>query len=302
MNKPVRISFEPVIHTIPASSILPRKIIPDAMKRTVKYKRIASSIAVVGIVEPIVVARLSKRENTYTLLDGHVRYTIALDMGKTELRCLIADDDEAFTYNKRINKLATVQEHFMLIKALENGVSEEKLAATLDIDITMIKRRRTLLDGICPEVIELLKDKAVNPVTFDALRKMKPLRQIESAELMLAVNNWTSSYAKALLAATKQADLAKPDQPKRITGLTREQMAKMEREMASLHQDFKQIEETYGDDALHLVVASGYLAKLLSNKEIERYMNQYHPEFLQEFRAIIDASSLDQTQEIDKNG
>lgn len=221
-------------------------------------------------------------------------------MEKTELRCLIADDDEAFTYNKRINKLATVQEHFMLIKALENGVSEEKLAATLDIDITMIKRRRTLLDGICPEVIELLKDKAVNPVTFDALRKMKPLRQIESAELMLAVNNWTSSYAKALLAATKQADLAKPDQPKRITGLTREQMAKMEREMASLHQDFKQIEETYGDDVLHLVVASGYLTKLLSNKEIERYLNQYHPEFLQEFRAIIDASSLDQTLEIDR--
>jgi hypothetical protein len=135
----------------------------------------------------------------------------------------------------------------------------------------MIKRRRTLLDGICPEVIELLKDMSVNPVTFDVLRQMRPMRQIESAELMLTVHNWTSSYAKALLAATKQEDRAKPDRPKKIGGLTRQQMARMEREMASLHQDFKQIGESYGDDILHLVVASGYLNKLVGNSEIERF-------------------------------
>lgn len=195
----------------------------------------------------------------------------------------------------RVNRLATVQEHYMLIKALNSGVPEEKLAKTFDLDISMIKRRRTLLDGICPEVIELLKDKSVNPVTFDVLRKMRPMRQIESAELMLTVHNWTSSYAKALLAATKQEDLAKPDRPKKIGGLTREQMARMEREMASLHQDFKQIEESYGDDILHLVVASGYLSKLVGNSEIERFLTQRYPEFLDEFRAIIVASSLDQT-------
>jgi len=37
---------------------------------------------------------------------------------------LIADDDEAFTYNKRVNRLATVQEHYMIVKALERGVSK----------------------------------------------------------------------------------------------------------------------------------------------------------------------------------
>ena len=42
--------------------------------------------------------------------------------------------------------------------------------------------------------------------------------------------------------------------------------------MASLHQDFKQIENSYGDDILHLVIASGYLGKLLANKEIERFL------------------------------
>lgn len=295
MTGSIRVSFEEKIVELSMTAILPRKIITEAQKKTVKYKRIASSISEVGIVEPIVISRSEEDEDTFMLLDGHVRFTIALDRGATTIRCLIANDDEGFTYNKRVNRLATVQEHYMLIKALNSGVPEEKLAKTFDLDISMIKRRRTLLDGICPEVIELLKDKSVNPVTFDVLRKMRPMRQIESAELMLTVHNWTSSYAKALLAATKQEDLAKPDRPKKIGGLTREQMARMEREMASLHQDFKQIEESYGDDILHLVVASGYLSKLVGNSEIERFLAQRYPEFLDEFRAIIVASSLDQT-------
>jgi hypothetical protein len=81
-----------------------------------------------------------------------------------------------------------------------------------------------------------------------------------------------------------------------MAGLTPEQMARMEREMSSLHQDFKQIESSYGDDILHLVIASGYLVKLLANREIARYLEQHHAEILDEFRAIIAATSLDQTQ------
>jgi hypothetical protein len=135
----------------------------------------------------------------------------------------------------------------------------------------------------------------VNPSTFAVLRKMKPLRQIEVAELMTVAANWSASYARALLAATKQEELADPERPKRIAGMTSEQMARMEREMASLHRDFRQIEASYGDDVLHLVIASGYLSKLVSNPEIERYLIQHHGELLQEFRVIIATTSLDQT-------
>jgi ParB-like chromosome segregation protein Spo0J len=296
MAEDVRIAFERQIALLPVSSLLPRKKLPDRFEQTAKYRRIIRSIAEVGIIEPLVVARVGKGGRQFLLLDGHVRLAALAELGKVEVRCLIADDDEAFTYNKRVNRLATVQEHFMLMRAIKRGVSEEKLAKALNVNIELIRRRKTLLDGICPEVIDILKDKTVNPQTFEILRKMKPMRQIEAAELMITAGNWASSYAKALLAATKQDDLAKPDQPKKIAGLTIEQMARMEREMSSLHQDFKQIENSYGDDILHLVVASGYLAKLVNNPEIERFLTQRYPEFLQEFRAIITAASLDQTQ------
>jgi ParB-like chromosome segregation protein Spo0J len=266
----------------------------DKVMTSVKYKRIAQSVAEVGVIEPLVVVR-TPGGGPYMLLDGHVRHAILRELGEHETRCLLADDDEAFTYNKRVNRLATIQEHYMIVRALDRGVSEEKLARALSMDVKSIKRRRSLLDGVAPEVVELFKDRSVNPVTFDALRKMKPVRQIEVAELMISAGNFTSAYAKALLAATRQADLVNSDKPKRVGGMSSEQMARMEREMASLTQDFKALEASYGDDVLHLVIASGYLSRLVNNAEVERYLRGRHPEILDEFRAIISAASLDQS-------
>ena len=294
MTPPVKASFEPDIVQLPLAAILPLKTIPETVKDSVKFRRIAQSIREIGIIEPIVVSRSKDDPDIYLLLDGHVRYTIMRDDDQATITCLISDDDEAFTYNKRVNRLATIQEHFMIMRALDRGVSEEKLARALNVEVKHLKRRKTLLDGICPEVVELLKDKSVNPGTFEVLRKMKPYRQIEAADLMASAGNFSSSYAKALLAGTKQDDLARPDVQKKVHGLTPEQMSRMEREMETVTGDFKAIEASYGEDVLHLVVASGYLNRLISNPAIEDYLERRHPELLVEFRAVVAATSLDQ--------
>ena len=295
MSTGVRIAFERRIASLPLSNLLPLKAVPPDLKQTAKYKRIARSISEVGIIEPLVVAQSTEQDGRYLLLDGHLRYAVLTDAGEREANCIVAQDDEAFTYNKRINRLATIQEHFMIVRAIERGVSEDKLAKALDLDIKAIRRRRTMLSGICPEVVDLLKDKSLNPNTFEQLRKMRPTRQIEAAELMSTAGNYSASYAKALLAASRQADLVKSDQPKKVGGLTPEQMSRMEREMETVQQDLKTVESRYGDDVLHLVIASGYLSKLIRNRDIKRYLNQHHPEILTEFVAIISATSLDQT-------
>jgi ParB-like chromosome segregation protein Spo0J len=289
---PVRAAFEQDLVTVRLDEILPMRKTPEKVLASAKFRRIAQSVAEVGVIEPLVVVR-SPGAGPYMLLDGHVRLAILRDLGERETRCLVSDDDEAFTYNKRVNRLATIQEHYMIVRAIERGVSEEKLARALNVDAKAIRRRRSLLEGVTPEVVELLKDRAVNPVSFDALRKMKPMRQIEVAELMVSAGNFTSAYAKALLAATRQADLVHAHKPKKVGGMTSEQMARMEREMESLTQDFKALETSYGDDVLHLVIASGYLSRLVGNPEIERYLRGRHAEILDEFRAIIAAASLD---------
>ena len=137
--------------------------------------RRAPSIGEVGIVEPLVVARRGKDEGPFVLIDGHLRHAALSDLGNSEASCLIADDDKAFTYNKRVNRLATIQEPYMIVKAIERGVSEEKLAKALNVDIKRIKTKKTLLDGVCPEVAEMLKDKSVDTQVFALLQKMKPM-------------------------------------------------------------------------------------------------------------------------------
>ena len=292
MPDEVKAAFEKQIVEINVQSILPSKTLRPGIKASTKYKRIAASIAEVGLVEPLSVVR--QKDAKYLLLDGHVRLSVLIDNGSAKTRCVIAVDDEAFTYNKRVNRLAPIQEHFMIVRALERGVSEAKLARALDVDIKVIKQRRHMLSGISSEVADLLKDKSIGHNSFQKLRKMKAIRQLEVAELMVSANNYTSSYVKALLATSKPNDLHRPDQLKSATGLSGEQMARLEREMASVSADYKDLEISYGDDMLVLVVAAGFLERLLSKPELERFLKNRHPEILDNFRSIVQTSSLDQ--------
>ena len=292
MSDRVRIAFERQALIVPIADLLPTKTLPSAVKETAKYRRIMASVAEVGVIEPLSVAR--QQGGTYLLLDGHVRLDALRAQGASDATCVVADDDESFTYNKRVNRLPPIQEHYMIVRALERGVSEEKLARALDVDVKVIRQRRQLLAGISADVVDLLKDKPVGQQAFQKLRKMKAIRQLEVAELMISANNYTISYAKALLATSKPVDLHKPDEIKKATGLSTEQMARLEREMASVNEDYKELEVSYGDDMLVLVVAAGFLERILSKPEIERFLSTRHPEFLGNFRSIVAATSLDQ--------
>jgi len=210
---------------------------------------------------------------------------------ETDVVCLVSTDDEAFTYNKRVNRIAMIQEHKMILKAVERGVSEERIARALNVDIAHIKRKRRLLEGICAEAAEILKDKHIGMNTFTDLKKMVPMRQIEAAELMVAMNKYTVSYAKSLLAATPQTQLVESDKPKRVKGLTDEQVALMERESVNLEREFRIAEQSYGTDHLDLVLTNGYLGALLGNARVVRYLAQHQREILVEFQKLAEVES-----------
>jgi hypothetical protein len=109
---------------------------------------------------------------------------------------------------------------------------------------------------------------------------------------MIAMNKYTTSYAKSLLAATPLSQLVESSRSKEIKGLTAEQIGLMERESANLEQEFKAAEQSYGTDHLHLVLAKGYLAKLLANAKVVRYLAQHHQELLSEFQKIAEIDQL----------
>jgi len=78
---------------------------------------------------------------------------------------------------------------------------------------------------------------------------------------------------------------------KKSTGLTDSQMAMMEQESASLDREFRLIEDSYGADNLDLVLAAGYVARLLENARVVRYLAKNFPELLAEFQKVADPSS-----------
>lgn len=289
--EPVRMGFEEAGQRIALSDIQPLRLVANTTKKTAKYVQIAASIREVGIVEPPVVARDRDEPGKYLLLDGHLRVDVLKDMGMAEVVCLVSTDDEAFTYNRRVNRIAIVQEHRMILKAVERGVSEERIARALNVNIGEIQRKRRLLAGICAEAAEILKDKHVPINTFTELKKMSPLRQMEAAELMVAMNKYTITYAKSLVAATPQDQLVDVHKRKVVKGLTDDQMALMERESASLEREFKIVEQSYGVDHLDLVLAKGFLATMLGNARVVRYLAQHHREILSEFQKIADLES-----------
>jgi len=289
--KKIKAAFEKDVRVIPLGSIEPSRPIDAALRKIVKYRRIVASISRVGLVEPLVV--IPAEGGLFRLLDGHARLAALVDLGIKEARCLVALDDEAFTYNKRISHLVAIQEHYMILKALERGASEQRIADALNLDVAAIKLRRNMLNGICPEVVELLKSKTMNIGVFSSLKRMKPLRQIEATGLMLAAGNLSASYAKILLAGTRPSDLVKPAERKSVGGLTPDQMARMQREMESVQADFKAVEKTFGDTVLQLVVATGYIGSLIRNPEIEQFMDANYPEILTQFKFIVQAASLE---------
>jgi hypothetical protein len=72
-------------------------------------------------------------------------------------------------------------------------------------------------------------------------------------------------------------------------------MARMEREMDGLEREFKAVSASYRDTVINLVVASGYLSSLIGNSRVSGYLERHHPEILTEYKAIVAATSLEET-------
>ena len=288
----MKIGFEMRRVRIALADILPVRHVKDPQDNIKRYRTIRASIKEVGLIEPLVVYPQKGAPGKYLLLDGHLRHYALKDLGRTEAECIIASDDESFTYNARVNRLNPIAEHKMIMKAVNNGVKPEKIAAALNLSEADVKASMTLLDGINEEAADLLKDKAVSPKAIRLMRKVSGVRQIEIAELMVSAGNYTKGYAEALVLGTPKDQLVNPDEPKQKKGMTREEIGKLEAEMETLERDLKAVERSYGDNMLNLTLARGYVKKLLDNARVVRFLNGNYGDILAEFETLAAAETM----------
>ena len=285
----LKIGFEMRKIVVPLSDIQPLRQVNDPQSNIKRYRTIRASIKEVGLIEPLVVYPQKGSPGKYLLLDGHLRHFALKDLGVTAAECIVARDDECFTYNARVNRLNPIAEHKMIMKAVQQGVKPERIAAALNLKVADVKSSMSLLDGISEAAADLLKDKAISPQAIRLMRQVTGLRQIEIAELMVSANNFTKGYAEAMVLTTPKDQLINPEEPKRKEGLTREEIGKMEVEMEALERDLKAVERNYGENMLNLALAKGYTRKLLDNAKVVRFLNGNYRDMLSEFESLAAA-------------
>jgi ParB-like chromosome segregation protein Spo0J len=288
----LKIGFELRKIVVPLSDILPVRQVNDPQSNIRRYRTIRASIKEVGLIEPLVVYPQKGSPGKYLLLDGHLRHFALKDLGMAAAECIVARDDECFTYNARVNRLNPIAEHKMIMKAVQQGVKPERIAVALNLKVADVKSSMSLLDGINEAAADLLKDKAISPQAIRLLRRVTGLRQIEIAELMVSANNFTKNYAEAMVLTTPKDQLVNPEEPKRKEGLTREEIGKMEVEMEALERDLKAVERNYGENMLNLALAKGYTRKLLDNAKVVRFLNGNYRDMLSEFESLTAAEGV----------
>jgi hypothetical protein len=291
----VKSAFDNRLISVATSQLLPSRIVQATTLSSPKYLSILASVRELGIIEPLAIHHepidLNEQPSRYLILDGHLRLAALKQLGAQHALCLLSTDDEGFTYNRQINRLTPIQESKMIIQAIERGVSAERIAEVLNIRIDRIQLRQNLLKGIAPEAIELLKTRMVGQPVFQILRKMKPMRQIEAAEMMISANCYTGRYAQMVLTATRPEDLT--ELKTSVEGVSPENIIKMEREMERLYHDYRLVEDTLGETMLVLVVAKGYLSRILRNEAISAYLHRFEPDLSRELIGIMDVVTAD---------
>jgi hypothetical protein len=175
---------------------------------------------------------------------------------------------------------------------MKNGVTADQIAKALDLDVGKIKSSVNLLDGIHPDAVDLLKDKHITATALRMFCKVKAVRQIDMAQLMVGGNNFTRAYAEALVVGTPADQLVESSKPKKVPGMSHEEIARMEKEMETVERDYRLHQEQFGENSLHLNTAQRYVKRLLDNPKIKRFLTGRYPEILEEFQELIALDSL----------
>jgi ParB-like chromosome segregation protein Spo0J len=278
--------------TLPLSAIHPIRQVKPTDHAFGKYKSVLASIKEIDVIEPLVVHPQKGSRGAYLLLDGHLRLKALMELGRSEAICLVANDDDAFTYNDKINRLSLIQEHRMIMRAVDHGVTPEQIAKALAVDVGQVKANLNLLDGIHPDAIELLKDKPISDAALRLFKKVKSVRQIDMAQLMTSANNYARAYADALIVGTAPDQMVKGSKAKKMEGISEEEVVRMEKEMEALERDCRYYQDNFGENSLHLNSAQRYVKRLLENNKVRRFLESRHPEYFDEFQEIVVIESL----------
>lgn len=294
LRKPdmIKCCFNEETVSLNISDLLPTKKMPLNYDRSEKFIQIKCTLKAIGLIEPILIY-IDGDQNEIKILDGHLRVEALKELGEVKVECLVSTVYDTYTPNTKVNQVTIIQIQKMLKDAIKAGVPIELLSSSLNVSVESLKGKISILNGISPKVIEILNDKNVPKATFQALKKMVPLRQLECANLMIKFDNFSKNFSHSLLQSSPKETLvetlsktpASKEGHKKI-------IERLEKEMAHVHVDADKLKETYGSNSLKLTIIISHIKTLLENQILFRWMHKNKPDLLNELIKISEINSL----------
>jgi hypothetical protein len=293
--KNINQAFQDKLITMDIINIVPSKVLSKFITSGRKYRSIFASIKSIGLVEPLVI---TFRDGKVRLLDGHIRLHILKTLGIKQTDCLISTDDEGYTYNRHVSHITNIQERNMIMRAIDNGVSMEKIANALGIDVKTLKDKKNLLENIHPDVVEMLKTRKIPIKTFSYLRRMKDIRQIEVTQFMCSIGNFSATTAYHFWADTKPEMLRV--QPPRRNEFDIEKLASLENATSRITKEYRLIYKDFGKCVARLQIAQAWVRSIFTNATAWRFLKNYYPDISRRFNELVDLTDLnDLKSEVD---
>lgn len=173
-------------------------------------------------------------------------------------------------------------EHFITLLRAE-GL--DRIPAAL-LNAVMSDPDRNEVEVRATDAKSLLESKPVSPKAWSFIARMNPTRQIEAARLMIASGCYNAPYARALISVTDASLIKDRGRPRLLMESPSRKNANQE--ITDLADKLKSVSGVTGTDLLIVLIARGYIQRLLGNLPITKYLRRHWADVHDDLEAALD--------------
>ncbi|MFM0651800.1 hypothetical protein [Paraburkholderia sediminicola] len=118
------------------------------------------------------------------------------------------------------------------------------------------------------------------------------MRQVTAVGMMVALDNLSGDFARALLAATLPAERSDDARGRQSHPGYRGRLAKMEQGLSQLQREATELELCYNDDLFYLALASSYVRNWTRNEVVYPWLRSHHPKFAVLLKTLVEVADF----------
>ncbi|CAE6820662.1 MULTISPECIES: plasmid partitioning protein RepB C-terminal domain-containing protein [Paraburkholderia] len=145
---------------------------------------------------------------------------------------------------------------------------------------------------ICDDASALVVVQTLPKRTVAALGRMAPARQVATVRTMVAVDNLSGDFARALLAATPSNERADDARGRQSHPDCAGRLARMERGLIRMQLEATELRSHYNDDLVHLALAASFVRGWMRNGLVAAWLQCHHPEFAAVLKGLVKAADF----------